>query len=153
MPSLNKVTILGNVGRDPEIRTFPNGGRIANVTIATTEKWKDKSTGEKREATEWHRVNFHDRLAEVVEQYIFKGSSVYVEGSLHTRKWTDKAGVEKYSTEIKAHSMLMLGNPSPAPETREREQTRPAAAPAQRRAAPSRPSPSGFEDMDDDIPF
>nr|WP_236749923.1 single-stranded DNA-binding protein [Acidovorax carolinensis] len=109
MASINKVIIVGNLGRDPEMRTFPSGDQVANVTIATTDKWKDKQTGEMKEATEWHRVVFNGRLAEIVGQYLRKGSQVYVEGSLRTRKWTDQAGVEKYSTEIRADQMQMLG--------------------------------------------
>lgn len=110
MASLNKVCIIGNLGKDPEMRSFPNGDAVANVTIATTDKWKDKQSGEMREATEWHRVVFAGKLAEVVGQYLKKGSQVYVEGSLRTRKWTDQAGVEKYSTEIRADTMQMLGS-------------------------------------------
>ena len=110
MASINKVIIVGNLGRDPEMRTFPSGDQVANVTIATTDKWKDKQTGEMKEATEWHRVVFNGRLAEIVGQYLRKGSQVYVEGSLRTRKWTDQAGVEKYSTEIRADQMQMLGS-------------------------------------------
>nr|WP_167372741.1 single-stranded DNA-binding protein [Acidovorax carolinensis] len=109
MASINKVIIVGNLGRDPEMRTFPSGDQVANVTIATTDKWKDKQTGEMKEATEWHRVVFNGRLAEIVGQYLRKGSQVYVEGSLRTRKWTDQAGIEKYSTEIRADQMQMLG--------------------------------------------
>ena len=109
MASITKVIIVGNLGRDPEMRTFPSGDPVANVTIATTDKWKDKQSGEMREATEWHRVVFNGRLAEIVGQYLRKGSQVYVEGSLRTRKWTDQAGVEKYSTEIRADNMQMLG--------------------------------------------
>ena len=185
MASVNKVIIVGNLGRDPEMRTFPSGDQVANVTIATTDKWKDKQTGEMKEATEWHRVVFNGRLAEIVGQYLRKGSQVYVEGSLRTRKWTDQSGVEKYSTEIRADQMQMLGSrqgmggggqggggqqgggyddgyggdqggydqaprrAAPAP--------RPMAAPAPRPApAPVAQAPraaSGFDDMDDDIPF
>ncbi|GKS85832.1 single-stranded DNA-binding protein [Acidovorax sp. SUPP1855] len=151
MASVNKVIIVGNLGRDPEMRTFPSGDQVANVAIATTDRWRDKNTGENKEATEWHRVVFNGRLAEIVAQYLRKGSQVYVEGSLRTRKWTDQAGVEKYSTEIRADSLQMLGGkqgdggghaPAPAP----RQQQRPAPAPAPRAS-------SGFEDMYDDIPF
>ena len=180
MASVNKVIIVGNLGRDPEIRTFPSGDQVANVTIATTDRWRDKNTGENKEATEWHRVVFNGRLAEIVGQYLRKGSQVYVEGSLRTRKWTDQSGVEKYSTEIRADTMQMLGSragaggqgagggyddggygdgggyeaprraaPTPTP--------RPAAPPAARPApAPVAQAPraaSGFDDMDDDIPF
>jgi single-strand DNA-binding protein len=171
MASVNKVIIVGNLGKDPEIRTFPSGGQIANVTIATSERWKDKQTGEPREATEWHRVVFHDRLAEIVGQYLRKGSQVYVEGSLRTRKWTDQSGVEKYSTEIRADEMKMLGSRQgmgqpadeeggdgydsaprrPAPASRQAPAT--VAAPAQRPPAPAPKASSGFDDMDDDIPF
>ncbi|WCM88377.1 single-stranded DNA-binding protein [Acidovorax sp. NCPPB 3576] len=190
MASVNKVIIVGNLGRDPEMRTFPSGDQVANVTIATTDRWRDKNTGENKEATEWHRVVFNGRLAEIVGQYLRKGSQVYVEGSLRTRKWTDQAGQEKFTTEIRADSMQMLGSrqgmggggqgggggyedsgyggggndggydnsAAPAPARR------PAPAPAPRPAAPApRPAPapaaqapraaSGFDDMDDDIPF
>ncbi len=181
MASVNKVIIVGNLGRDPEVRSFPNGDRVANVAIATTDKWKDKQSNEMREATEWHRVQFTGRLAEIVEQYLRKGSQVYVEGSLRTRKWTDKDGQEKYTTEIRADQMQMLGGrqgmggPSgddegggysggassgnsnssggysrPAPASRPAPQA-PQQAPRQA-AAPAK-SASGFDDMDDDIPF
>ena len=161
MASVNKVIIVGNLGKDPEMRSFPNGDQIANVSIATTDRWKDKTSGEMKEATEWHRINFNGRLAEIVGQYLKKGSQVYVEGSLRTRKWTDKDGVEKFTTEIRADQMQMLGSrqgmgggsdggddgsgysaPRAAPVARP-----PAAKPAAAKAA------SGFDDMDDDIPF
>jgi len=173
MASVNKVIIVGNLGRDPEMRTFPSGDRVANVTIATTDRWKDKQTSEMKEATEWHRVVFNGRLAEIAGEYLRKGSQVYVEGSLRTRKWTDQAGVEKFTTEIRADNMQMLGSrqgmgapaggggggddegggydnaprraPAPAPASR-------SPAPAGQRPAASKPS-SGFDDMDDDIPF
>ena len=109
MASVNKVIIVGNLGRDPEMRTFPSGDRVANVTIATTDRWKDKTSGEMKEATEWHRIVFNGRLAEIAGEYLRKGSQVYVEGSLRTRKWTDKDGIEKYTTEIRADQMQMLG--------------------------------------------
>jgi single-strand DNA-binding protein len=125
MASVNKVIIVGNLGRDPEMRTFPGGDQVANVTIATTDKWKDKQTGEMKEATEWHRVVFNGRLAEVVGQYLRKGSQVYVEGSLRTRKWTDQNGVEKYSTEIRADQMQMLGNRAAAPGSQQQGQDAP----------------------------
>jgi single-strand DNA-binding protein len=179
MASVNKVIIVGNLGRDPEMRTFPSGDQVANVTIATTDKWKDKQTGEMKEATEWHRVVFNGRLAEIVGQYLRKGSQVYVEGSLRTRKWTDQSGVEKYSTEIRADQMQMLGGRQgmggqgggqqgggyddgggdqggydQAPR-RAAPPQRPMSAPAPR-PAPAVQAPraaSGFDDMDDDIPF
>ena len=159
MASVNKVIIVGNLGRDPEMRTFPSGDQVANVTIATTDKWKDKQSGEMKEATEWHRVTFNGRLAEIAGQYLRKGSQVYVEGSLRTRKWTDQAGVEKYSTEVRADQMQMLGSrqggsdqggddgysQTPAPAPAPRQQSR-APAPAPRAA-------SGFDQMDGEIPF
>lgn len=148
MASLNKVQLIGNLGRDPEMRSFPNGDQIAAVSIATNEKWKDKQTGEMKEAVEFHRVQFFGKLAEVVGQYLRKGSQVFVEGSLKTRKYTDKDGVEKYTTEIRAYEMLMLGSkPDTAPAPR-------AAKPAAKDPAQT-PSPksSGFDDFDDDIPF
>ena len=184
MASVNKVIIVGNLGRDPEVRTFPSGDRVANVTIATTDKWKDKQSGEMREATEWHRVVFNGRLAEIVEQYLRKGSQVYVEGSLRTRKWTDQSGQERYTTEIRADTMQMLGSRQgmggqgggqqggyddggygdqggggyePQAPRRAAPPPRPMAAPAPRPApAPVAQPPraaSGFDDMDDDIPF
>lgn len=110
MASVNKVIIVGNLGADPDVRTFDNGGKIANVSIATSERWNDRQTGEPREHTEWHRVVFNNRLADIVEQYLRKGSSVYVEGSLRTRKWQDQQGIDRYSTEIRADSMQMLGS-------------------------------------------
>jgi len=157
MASVNKVIIVGNLGRDPESRTFPSGDQVCNVTIATTDKWKDKQSGEMKEATEWHRVTFNGRLAEIAAQYLRKGSQVYVEGSLRTRKWTDKDGVEKYSTDIRADSMQMLGSKQGGTQQSndggqisrmaEERQQRPAPPPAPRAS-------SGFEDMgDDDIPF
>ena len=175
MASVNKVIIVGNLGRDPEVRTFPDGTSVANVTIATTDKWKDKQSGEMREATEWHRVVFNGRLAEIVGQYLRKGSQVYVEGSLRTRKWTDQSGVEKYSTEIRADQMQMLGGRQDGGQRSDGQQQAPRQAqrqaapqqaqrPAQngyqdargggapRQQAPARAS-SGFDDMDSDIPF
>ena len=162
MASVNKVIIVGNLGKDPETRYTPGGDCITNITVATTDSWKDKTTGEKKEQTEWHRITFFGKLAEIAGQYLKKGSQVYVEGSLRTRKYTDKDGVEKYATDIKADSMQMLGGrpgmggggamddsgyggaPAPAPRQ---------AAPAPRQQAPaSRPAPN-FSDMDDDIPF
>ena len=160
MASVNKVIIVGNLGRDPEMRTFPSGDRVANVTIATTDTWKDKNSGEKKEATEWHRVVFNGRLAEIVGEYLKKGSQVYVEGSLRTRKWTDKDGIEKYSTEIRADSMQMLGSRQgmgggqddngggggydAPPQQRQAAAPRPPAAPRRpvRRLRPHRPNPA-----------
>jgi len=171
MASVNKVIIVGNLGKDPEMRTFPSGGRVCNVTIATSERWKDKQTGEQKEATEWHRVVFNDRLAEIAGEYLKKGSQVYVEGSLRTRKWTDAQGVEKYTTEIRADEMKMLGSrqgmggggggggsfegdDGGGYDSAPRRSAPPARAPAPaaQRPAAGKPS-SGFDDMDDDIPF
>ncbi len=143
MASVNKVIIVGNLGRDPEIRTFPSGDRVANVTIATTDKWKDKQSGEMKEATEWHRVTFNGRLAEIAGEYLRKGSQVYVEGSLRTRKWTDKDGQEKYTTEIRADQMQMLGVRSDAGQAKPQQAAKPAPASAG----------SGFDDMSDEPPF
>ncbi len=109
MASVNKVIIVGNLGRDPEVRYSASGDAMCNITVATTDTWKDKATGEKKEATEWHRISFFGRLAEIAGQYLKKGSQVYVEGSLRTRKWTDKEGQERYTTEIRADEMKMLG--------------------------------------------
>jgi single-strand DNA-binding protein len=166
MASVNKVILVGNLGRDPEVRTFPNGDRVANVTVATTDKWKDKQSNEMREATEWHRIVFNGRLAEIVEQYLRKGSQIYVEGSLRTRKWTDKDGIEKYTTEIRADQMQMLGSRQGMGEPSHADDDgaygRPASSSARSAAAPARAAaaaapaarpPSGFDDMDDDIPF
>ena len=160
MASINKVIIVGNLGKDPEMRSFPNGDQIANVSIATTDRWKDKTSGEMKEATEWHRINFNGRLAEIVGQYLKKGSQVYVEGSLRTRKWTDKDGVEKFTTEIRADQMQMLGSRQGmgggSPDSDESGYSAPrvsAARPAPvTKAAPAKAA-SGFDDMDDDIPF
>ena len=159
MASINKVIIVGNLGKDPEMRSFPNGDQVANVSIATTDRWKDKTSGEMKEATEWHRINFNGRLAEIVGQYLKKGSQVYVEGSLRTRKWTDKDGVEKFTTEIRADQMQMLGSrqgmggASADGDDSGYSAPRPASRPAPiSKAAPSKAA-SGFDDMDDDIPF
>lgn len=164
MASVNKVIIVGNLGRDPETRYMPNGDAVTNVAVATTESWKDKNSGEKKELTEWHRITFYRKLAEIAGQYLKKGSQVYVEGRLQTRKWTDKDGVEKYTTEIIADTMQMLGGRqgmgggasddggygggAPAPA---RQSSGGGGAPARAPAA-TRPAPN-FSDMDDDIPF
>lgn len=145
MASVNKVIIVGNLGRDPEMRTFPSGDQVANVTIATTDRWKDKNSGEQKEATEWHRVTFHGKLAEIVGQYLRKGSQVYVEGSLRTRKWIDQAsGQERYATEIRADSMQMLGG-----KTDGQQGQQPARQQQQR---PQQGASSGF-DCSDEIPW
>ncbi|AGS06953.1 single-stranded DNA-binding protein [Candidatus Profftella armatura] len=110
MASVNKVIIIGNLGRDPETRYMSNGDAVTNVSIATTENWRDKNSGEKRELTEWHRITFYRKLAQIVKQYLKKGSQIYIEGRLQTRKWTNKEGVEKYITEVIADNMQMLGS-------------------------------------------
>ncbi|MBI4754221.1 MAG: single-stranded DNA-binding protein [Betaproteobacteria bacterium] len=155
MASVNKVILVGNLGRDPEIRYFPSGDAVANVTVATTDTWKDKTTGEKKEATEWHRVVFSGKLAEIAGQYLKKGSQIYIEGSLRTRKWQGQDGQDRYTTEIRADTMKMLGKREGMGEAQQsRESAPPAsgaapAAPEERKPAPS----SGFSDFDDDIPF
>ena len=163
MASVNKVILIGNLGRDPEVRYAPSGSAICNVTIATSRNWKDKTSGERQEETEWHRVVFYDRLAEIAGEYLKKGKSVYVEGRLKTRKWTDKEGAERYTTEIIAQEMTMLGGRDSMGGGGDEEgggySREPAARPAPRAAAPApspRPAPkaaTGFDDMDDDIPF
>jgi single-strand DNA-binding protein len=174
MASVNKVILVGNLGADPETRYAPSGDAICNVRIATTDTWRDKASGEKREATEWHRVVFFGKLAEIAGQYLKKGSQIYVEGSLRTRKWQDKEGRDQYTTEIRADQMQMLGSRqgmgggggdyqrssgggggydqggddfAPAPRQQSGGGNRP-----QQRPAPQ-PAPSGLSDFDDDIPF
>jgi single-strand DNA-binding protein len=160
MASVNKVILIGNLGRDPEVRYAPSGSAICNVTLATSRQWKDKTSGEKQEETEWHRVVFYDRLAEIAGEYLKKGRPVYVEGRLKTRKWTDKDGVEKYTTEIVADQMQLLGGREGMGDGESRGGGgSPAARPAGGSAAggASRPAPqkssTSFDDMDDDIPF
>lgn len=160
MASVNKVIIVGNLGRDPEMRYMPSGDAIANVAVATSYKSKDKNTGEQKELTEWHRISFFGRLAEIVGQYLKKGSTVYVEGRLQTRKYTDKDGVEKYATDIVAETMQMLGgkqggDDAPAGQqgyqggTGQRDTpARPAAKPPARQ-----PAPDADPFKDEDIPF
>jgi single-strand DNA-binding protein len=160
MASVNKVILIGNLGRDPEVRYAPSGSAICNVTIATSRQWKDKTSGEKQEETEWHRVVFYDRLAEIAGEYLKKGRPVYVEGRLKTRKWTDKDGVEKYTTEIVADQMQLLGSREGMGDGESRGG---GGAPAARSSGggggggASRPAPqkssTSFDDMDDDIPF
>ncbi len=158
MASVNKVILIGNLGRDPETRYMPDGGAITNISVATTEQWKDKN-GEKQEKTEWHRVAFFGKLAEIAGEYLKKGSQVYVEGRLQTRKWQDKDGQDKYTTEIIAEEMQMLGGREgmgSAPSGDEGEAPRraaPAPRPAPTRQAAAPKSSTGFDDMDDDIPF
>jgi single-strand DNA-binding protein len=157
MASVNKVILIGNLGRDPEVRYAPSGSAICNVTLATTRNWKDKNSGDKVEETEWHRVVFYDRLAEVAGEYLKKGRPVYVEGRLKTRKWTDKDGVEKYTTEVIADQMQLLGSREGMGGGGAAEDAGAAqrSAPAPRAPAtkPAAKSSTGFDDMDDDIPF
>jgi len=164
MASVNKVILIGNLGRDPEVRYTPNGSAVCNISLATTRNWKSKESGERQEETEWHRVVFYDRLAEIAGEYLKKGRPVYVEGRLKTRKWTDKDGAEKYTTEIIATEMQLLGgregmgggDQDGGGYAREPSEGRSApSAPAARAPAqkPAAKSSTGFDDMDDDIPF
>lgn len=145
MASVNRVTLIGNLGADPESRFAPSGDAICNIRVATTESWKDKQTGEKKESTEWHRVGFYGKLAEVAGQYLKKGSQVYIEGSLRTRKWQDKDGQDRYTTEIRGDVMKMLGG---KPEGQQQQSAPRQQAPQRQQSSP----PSGDFD-DSDIPF
>jgi single-strand DNA-binding protein len=155
MASVNKVIVVGNLGADPETRYLPSGEAVTNIRVATTDRWKDKASGEMKEATEWHRIAFFGRLAEIAGEYLKKGSQVYVEGSLRTRKWQDKDGKDRYSTEIRGDVMQMLGSRAGAGEPRVapgdadagESRTEPAARPAAKKPA------GKFDDMADDIPF
>ena len=164
---LNKVTLIGRLGADPEVRYMPTGGAVANISLATTFRWKDKQSGERKENTEWHRVVFFNRLAEIVGEYLKKGSQVYVEGRLQTRKWQGQDGQDRYTTEIIATEMIMLDSrsggtaPFNSPATASAPaqqagtsspQNKPAAA-QQSSTAPNSPTPAAYEDFDDDIPF
>jgi single-strand DNA-binding protein len=146
---VNKVILIGNLGRDPEVRYSPNGGAIANITLATSESWKDKNTGEQVDKTEWHRVVFFRRLAEIVGEYLKKGSKVYIEGKLQTRKWQDKEGNDRYTTEVVANEMQMLD--SRGGSTSYNQDEAPAAQSTPQPASQEQPAPAG--DFDDDIPF
>lgn len=160
---INKVILVGNLGNDPETRFMPSGGAVTNVSLATSETWKDKQTGQPQERTEWHRVVFFNRLAEIAGEYLKKGSKVYVEGSLRTRKWQDQSGADRYTTEIVAAEMQMLdsrgdgmnsgmgGGYAQADNSGYSAPSRPQA-PQRAPASPSQP-PSDFPDFDDDIPF
>ncbi|MFQ5935410.1 MAG: single-stranded DNA-binding protein [Acidiferrobacterales bacterium] len=148
---VNKVILIGHLGRDPEVRYSANGQAIANITLATSEGWKDRNTGEKQERTEWHRVVFFGRLAEIAGEYLKKGMQVYVGGRLQTRKWQDKEGNDRYTTEIVAADMQMLGSRAGAGVPDEGVDSEPATpAPAERRSAQTAET---AEDFDDDIPF
>ena len=144
MATVNKVILVGNLGRAPEIRHMPSGEAVCTLSVATSETWKDKTTGERKEATEWHKVVLFGRLAEVADQYLYKGASVYIEGSLRTRKWTDKGGQERYTTEIRGDVMKMLGGKGGEEEKRSQEQ----------KSQPKAANPSGDNGFaEDDIPF
>lgn len=155
MASVNKVILVGNLGADPESRYMPNGDAVVNIRLATTESWKDKASGEKKELTEWHRVVFYRKLAEIAGQYLKKGSQVYIEGRIRTRKWQDKDGQDRYTTEIEANEMQMLGRREGMGDAGPRDSNfsggggRPAARPA----AQQSPASGGFNDVEDDIPF
>lgn len=151
MASVNKVILIGNLGKDPEVRYMPSGEAIANISVATTDSWKDKS-GEKQEKTEWHRVSFFGKLAEIVGEYLKKGSQVYVEGRLQTRKWQDKEGQDKYTTEIVADRMQMLGGRSGAGGGENMTTERPSSA-SGATAKPAAKGKGDFDDFEDDIPF
>ncbi len=163
MASVNKVILLGNLGQDPEVKYMPSGGAVTNISIATTESWTDKNSGQKQERTEWHRVVFFNRLAEIVGEYLRKGSAVYVEGNLRTRKWQDQNGQDRYTTEIVAREMQMLGgrqggsndfaSQSQQPQQQSQGgqiQEQQASSPQQNTAAAP---PQNFDNFDDDIPF
>lgn len=170
MASVNKVILVGNLGKDPEVRYLPDGGAVVNLSLATTSNWRDKNSGEKREETEWHRVVMYGRLAEIAGEYCRKGRSIYVEGRLKTRKWQDQSGVDKYTTEIVADQMQLLGGreggggggSSSSMGGGDDFDSAPAmGSPRQSsgggmRSAPARQAPQqpmGVSDMDDDIPF
>mgnify|MGYP000424510776 CR=1 FL=1 len=163
---VNKVILIGNLGQDPEVRYMPSGGAVANVNIATTEVWNDRQSGQRQERTEWHKVVFFNKLAEVVQQYLKKGSKIYIEGKLQTRKWQDQNGVDRYTTEIVSNDMQMLdgrtgdfqGNQNapahnaPAQQNNQYQNTPAQNAPAQQPVG-NNPSPGNFNDFDDEIPF
>jgi single-strand DNA-binding protein len=170
MASVNKVIIIGNLGKDPEVRYLPSGAAICNITVATSRQWKDKTSGERQEETEWHRITFFDRMAEIAGEYLKKGRPVYVEGRLKTRKYTDKDGVEKYATDIVATEMQLLGGREGGGGGGDdmgdsmggggmgggsRAAAAPRSAPPRQAPAPkpAAKSSTGFDDMDDDIPF
>jgi single-strand DNA-binding protein len=156
---INKVILVGNLGKDPEVRYSSSGSAIANITVATGDSWKDKQTGEKQERTEWHRVVFFNRLAEVVGEYLKKGAKVYIEGRIQTRKWQDKDGQDRYTTEIVASEMQMLGGRDSGGDYQQQGGQQPQGQPAQARttspslSGPNNAPPGGFDNFDDDIPF
>ncbi|MFL2840905.1 MAG: single-stranded DNA-binding protein [Pseudohongiellaceae bacterium] len=145
---INKVILVGNVGQDPETRYMPNGNAVTNLSLATSETWKDKNTGEQQERTEWHRVTFYQRLAEIVAEYVKKGSKLYVEGRLQTRSW-EQDGVKKYATDIIANEMQMLDSRSGASDNYSSAQS----APPPKNETPTQQAPAEMDSFDDDIPF
>ena len=152
MASVNKVILIGNLGADPETRYLPSGDAVANIRIATTEVWKDKG-GEKQEHTEWHRIAFFGKLAEIAGEYLKKGSPVYIEGRIRTRKWQDKEGQDRYSTEIVADRMQLLGSRGGGSESVAREPKAAMAESGGGAKPAAKKSGASFDDMDDDIPF
>lgn len=155
MSDLNRATLIGRLGADPELRSMPSGEQVANFSIATSEKWKDKQSGEKQERTEWHRISFFGALAKVAGDWLHKGSQVYIEGQIRTRKWQDKQGNDRYSTEIIGRELIMLGSKSESQGSGATGGGGRSSSPAQQpqqRQAPA-PSGGGHDDMDDDIPF
>jgi len=153
---VNKVILVGNLGKDPEVRYMPNGNAIANITLATTDSWKDKQTGEQQEKTEWHRIVMFRRLGEIAGEYLKKGSQVYIEGKLQTRKWQDNSGNDRYTTEIVANEMQMLGGRGGGSAGFPADSAPAQSAPAQSAPAQSAPTPAPAAaggDFDDDIPF
>lgn len=154
---VNKVIIVGNLGQDPDIRYMPSGGAVANLTVATTENWKDKASGQNQERTEWHRVVMFGRLGEIAGEYLKKGSKIYLEGKLQTRKWQDKSGQDRYTTEIVANEMQMLDgrgdqNDERPPKPSQSAQQYAEASSGSKNRAMQQPAPA-FDDFDDDIPF
>ncbi len=147
MASVNRVVLIGNLGKDPETRFLPDGKAVCNFSVATTDSWKDKATGEKKEVVEWHRISVFGRLAEICGEYLKKGSQVYIEGKLRTRKWQDKDGQDRYTTEIIADAMQMLGGRG---DSGQREERHEGVVPKEH--APAK-KPGAFDDMDSDIPF
>lgn len=162
MASVNRAILLGNLGRDPEVRHTVNGATIANFTIATSRTWKDKATGDKKEDTQWHRLTCYGRLAEIAGEYLKKGSSVYVEGRIETRKWTDKDGADRYTTEIQVENLTMLGKPTTTTKQSSEDSDSTPRKPSQETGRQPRASmphveasriSGGVGDMEDDIPF
>lgn len=154
MRGVNKVILVGVLGRDPESKTFPNGGSLCQFSIATSESWTDKNTGERKEVTEWHRIVLNNRLGEIAQQYLRKGSKVYIEGSLRTRQWTDQNGVERYTTEVRGDSMQMLSDRMESNQQQQQEQRQQGGyGQQQQRPAYQGSGTQQPQDLDDDLPF